>query len=66
MQLLEALQKEAVNMMLFLKSVECIEVHLWGEKAVQPTLLFRCHLQDQSSSLRASRSIFASQVVTYD
>ena len=62
--LLNSLQEEAVNILLFLKSVERIEVLRWDQGATEPQSLFSCAVKDPDSIVRSSRALFvqASQV----
>ena len=62
--LLNSLQEEAVNILLFLKSVERIEVLRWDQGAAEPQSLFSCAVKDPDSIVRSSRALFvqASQV----
>ena len=62
--LLNNLQEEAVNILLFLKSVERIEVLRWDQGATEPQSLFSCAVKDPNSIVRSSRALFiqASQV----
>jgi hypothetical protein len=43
-------------MLLFLKSVESVEVFEWADGASSPTLLFESHVANASDALRQSRT----------
>ena len=66
--LLDALRAEVVDIMLFLKSVERIEVLQWDEGQTQPQLLSACSIANPSDKTRLSRSLYvqASQVSAAD
>jgi len=65
-ELLGALTEEAVGIMLFLKSVESIQVLHWHQGQAEASLQFSCSIRDPTPALRASRSLFiqVSQVLT--
>lgn len=56
--LLEALQAEVVDIMLFLKYVERIEVLQWEEGQSQPELLSACSIANPTNQMRISRSLY--------
>ena len=56
--LLEALQVEVVDIMLFLKYVERIEVLQWEEGQPQPKLLSACSIANPTNQMRISRSLY--------
>ena len=49
---------EAPDIMLFLKSVEAIEVYEWLPGSQQPTCLYSCAVMDPSQHLRQERALF--------
>ena len=59
-KLLMSLQEEAENILLFLKSVETLEIYTWPEGSKSPLLSYRCSVQNLTMSIRASRNLFAS------
>ena len=56
--LLQLLQEESVEVLLFLKSVEELEVFEWHPGQTTPMLRFSCKLQNAGPHLRAQRSQF--------
>ena len=53
--LLHALKQEVINVLLFLKNVQRIEVHRWAPGNRESTLMYSCSLADASSSIAAAR-----------
>ncbi len=53
--LLQALKQEVINVLLFLKNVQRIEVHRWAPGDSESTLMYACSLADTSSSIAAAR-----------
>lgn len=62
--LLTALKLELANIMLFLKSVERIEILQWDEDQPGPTFLSACSVANATANVRQARSLYeqASQV----
>lgn len=56
---LEDLQKEAVSALLFLKSLQRLEVYDWGSAASEPTILYKCRLSNASPDILAERRFFS-------
>ena len=56
--LLQALHQEAFHIMLFLKSVQCLEVVEWQAGAASPVLQYTCRVQNASQQLQQSRGLF--------
>jgi hypothetical protein len=56
LELMESLKVEASAMLLFLKSVENIEIKYWAEDADEAVTMFRCGISNISSDLRSKRS----------
>lgn len=56
--LLQALHQEAFHIMLFLKSVQCLEVVEWQAGAASPVLQYSCRVQNASQQLQQSRGLF--------
>ena len=56
--MLQQLEQEAFQMMLFLKSVERLEVLHWPADATQPSTVYTCTLQDVTPQLRRQRALF--------
>ena len=56
--LLQALHQEAFHIMLFLKSVQCLEVLEWQPGAASPMLQYTCRVQNASQQLQQSRGLF--------
>lgn len=57
--ILEDLQSEAVSALLFLKSLQRLEVYGWGQAAAQPSVLYTCHLSNASPDILAERRFFS-------
>ena len=53
--LLHALRREVINVLLFLKNVQRIEVHHWASGTSASSLMYSCSLADTSSSIAAAR-----------
>lgn len=53
--LLEALRKEASAMLLFLKTVECIEILSWEASASEPVITFSADIANPTSEIRSKR-----------
>lgn len=53
--LLQALKQEVINVLLFLKNVQRIEVHRWAPGYSESNLMYSCSLADASSSITAAR-----------
>lgn len=62
-KLLRDFEEEAERTMLFLKSVQSLEIYSWSAEAHQSVLTFSCNIENMTTSLRASRSLFGSQVI---
>ena len=56
--MLEALQREAVTTMLFLRSLERLEILEWHAGHAEPRALFECQIA-ASPQLRSARQLFA-------
>ena len=56
--LLKALHQEAFHIILFLKSVQCLEVVEWQAGAASPVLQYTCRVQNASQQLQQSRGLF--------
>ena len=56
LELLEHLRIEASAMLLFLKSVENIEIKVWNQNESKPKTLFRCGIHNISPEIRKKRS----------
>ncbi|BDA44284.1 probable Sacsin [Coccomyxa sp. Obi] len=53
------LRKEAVSALLFLKSLQRLEIYEWTETAEEPTVLFTCRLSNASPDVLADRCFFS-------
>ena len=56
--MLEALRQEATSTMLFLRSLERLEILEWRPGQAEPQALFQCHIA-ASAQLRSSRQLFS-------
>ena len=56
--MLEALQREAVTTMLFLRSLERLEILEWHAGHAEPRVLFECQIA-ASPQLRSARQLFS-------
>ncbi|KAK9808692.1 hypothetical protein WJX72_002029 [[Myrmecia] bisecta] len=56
--LLASLQHEAMDIMLFLKTVQRLEIHEWRPGQAEPTRLYSCHLANTMPQLQLERSMF--------
>jgi len=56
---LEDLQKEAVSALLFLKSLQRLEVYEWESAASEPAILYKCCLSNSSPDILADRRFFS-------
>ena len=59
LELLEHLRIEASAMLLFLKSVENIEIKVWNQNDSAPTMLFKCGIHNISPEIRKKRAFVA-------
>lgn len=59
LELLEHMRIEASAMLLFLKSVENIEIKVWNENELTPVTLFRCGIHNISPEIRKKRAFVA-------
>lgn len=63
---LDALKAEVVDIMLFLKSVERIDVLIWEGNESRPQLLSSCYLANPTAQMRQSRFLYVqASKVTY-
>ena len=53
------LRKEAVSALLFLKSLQRLEIYRWAETAAEPNVLFTCRLSNASPDVLADRCFFS-------
>ncbi len=53
------LRKEAVSALLFLKSLQRLEIYGWAETAAEPNVVFTCRLSNASPDVLADRCFFS-------
>lgn len=58
--ILDSVKIEAVNWLLFLKSVQRLEVYQWDSSSAAPTQLFSCCLANGSPDVLAGRRLVSS------
>jgi sacsin len=63
LELLEHLRIEASAMLLFLKSVENIEIKVWNQNESTPTTLFKCSIHNITPEIRRKRA-FVSDITS--
>lgn len=63
LEILKSLQTEASAMLLFLKSVENIDIRIWHPDSPEPLLLHSCHIQNMTKDLRQKRA-FVGKIIS--